>query len=950
MQQLRPSRWLFAWPWALLLAATAAGRGAEPGLDFFEKNVRPVLVQHCYGCHSQEAKKQRGGLLLDTRTGTLKGGDSGPAVVPGKPAASLLLQAVRYTDPRLKMPPRGKLPDSVVADLEKWIAMGAPDPRDTTANVGRPSGGIDLEKGRQFWAFQPPRRPAVPAVKDTAWPRSAVDRFVLSKLEAAGLAPAPDADRAALLRRLSFALVGLPPSPQELDDFLADSSPQAVENVVDRLLASPHFGERWGRHWLDVARYADSSGGGRSLLFRDSWRYRDYVIAAFNEDKPFDQFVREQVAGDLLPAATPQQRHDQVVATGFLVLGPTNYERQDKDVLEMDVIDEQLDTIGRAFLGLTIGCARCHDHKFDPIPTRDYYALAGIFRSTQTLIHDNVSRWVDLPLPVPPEQEAVLKRHEESVAALREKIRLAQATGAATNTGAARGVLAARDLPGIVLDDGQAKKVGVWKPSTFGGTYIGQGALYDDRSTRDEKTLTFVPDFPQGGRYEVRLAYVAHENRADKVPVTILAADGEHTVHVNMKKPPPVDGRFVSLGTYRFEQGTQWFVLISTEGTTGHVSVDAVQFLPEDAVKPAAPTESRKDALDVKKLEDELKKLMESGPTRPVAMAVKEAAKIEDGFICIRGNTHNRGETVPRGFLQVLSGPAGPLPRNESGRRELASWLASRDNSLTARVFVNRVWHHLFGAGLVRTVDEFGSTGEKPSHPELLDYLAVRFMADGWSVKKLVRALVLSHAYHMSTIADPEMSRKAATADPENRLLWKMNRRRLDAECLRDAMLLAAGRLDRGVGGPTVKPGTSSEYDYKFDDVRRSVYTPVFRNKLLELFEAFDFPDPNLVSGRRNVSTTATQALYLMNNPFVLDQARAAARTLLARPGLTDTAALDIAYRTVLGRTPTATERQAVQRYLAAGGGERDDPAKRAAAWERVYQALFASLDFRYAD
>ena len=383
------------------------------------------------------------------------------------------------------------------------------------------------------------------------------------------------------------------------------------------MLASPHFGERWGRHWLDVARYADSSGGGRSLLFKDAWRYRDYVIESFNADKPYDRFVTEQVAGDLLPAATPDQRRQQLVATAFLVLGPTNYEEQDKDVLEMDVIDEQIDTIGRVFLGMTIGCARCHDHKFDPIPTVDYYALAGILKSTHTLIHDNVSKWVEQPLPMSAEQEKAFKQHEIAVAALKDRLRLAKEAEKKSGrpVAVAKGVVAPSDLPGIVLDDTQAKKVGEWKVSKFSGNYIGEGALYDDRSIKSEKTLTFVPEFPKQGRYEVRLAYVPHENRDANVPVHILHLDGEKTVHVNMKETPPIDGRFVSLGTYRFNKNGQWFVMVSNEGTTGHISVDAVQFLPEETE--AKPAEKKPPVVDVpgspdvvKKLEADLKKFV----------------------------------------------------------------------------------------------------------------------------------------------------------------------------------------------------------------------------------------------------------------------------------------------------------------------------------------------------
>jgi hypothetical protein len=924
-------------------AFVRAAADEKAGLEFFEKKIRPVLVEHCYACHSAEAKKRRGGLVLDTRDGIRKGGDTGPAVVPGKPADSFLLTTVKYADPQIKMPPRGKLPPAVIADLEQWVKMGAPDPRVKGATtIAR---GIDIEKGRKFWAFQSPQRHPVPTVKDTAWSRTNVDRFLLAKLEANKLRPAADAERGVLLRRVYFDLIGLPPTPEEMDKFLLDKSPNAFEKVVDGLLASPHFGERWGRHWLDVARFAESSGGGRSLLFPDAWRYRDYVINAFNKDKPYDRFVAEQIAGDLLPYRTPEERREQATAVAFLALGPTNYESQDKDVLEMDVVDEQLDTVGRAFLGLTIGCARCHDHKFDPIPTKDYYALAGIFKSTQTLIHDNVSRWVDLPLPVNAEQEAAIKKHEAAVAALKEKIRLVKADEVKSGKTVARGAVSPRDLPGIVLDDTKAKKVGTWHVSKYGGAYIGEGALYDDRSGTEAKTLTFTPDIPKAGRYEVRLAYVAHENRDTKVPVTILHLDGEKTVQVNMRQTPSIDGRFVSLGTYRFNGNGQWFVRVSNEGTTGHVSVDAVQFLSEDDEKKVEKPkkDDKGPAIDSKSLEAELKKLTAAAPARPLAMGVKEAATIGDIRVCLRGNLKTQGDRAPRGFLQVLNTGKEPvLSTKESGRRELAAWLASADNPLTARVMVNRVWHHLFGAGLVRTVDEFGATGETPSHPELLDHLALQFVHDGWSVKKLVRSLVLSHAYQMNSVPRSE----GQDADPENRLLWRTNRRRLEAECIRDAMLTISGQLDASTGGPVTKKGITNEYTYSFTETVRSVYVPVFRNKLPELFESFDFADPNLVVGRRTASTVSTQALFFLNNPFVMEQARQAAKTALADPKPDDEARVLRAYRVTLGRKPTEREK----RIALAAVSDRTKADERLAAWERLYQALFASIDFRYVN
>jgi hypothetical protein len=765
---------------ALLVLVNGLQAGGDSrGIDFFEKKIRPVLVEHCSSCHSKDAqakKKLRGGLLVDSRAALLKGGDSGPAVVPGKAQESLLIKALQYSD-EIRMPPKKRLPDSVVADFVTWVNLGAPAPEDSTAKGPASSAGMSVEEGRKFWAYQLPRKAPPPVVQNTAWPGNDVDRFILAQLEARGLRPAPDADRAVLARRLYYDLIGLPPTPEEVDAFVQDSSADAYEKLVDRLLASPAYGERWGRHWLDVARYAESLTL-RGFVMKEAWRYRDYVIDSFNADVPFDRFIQEQVAGDLLPAATPAQRGRQLIATTFLVLGNTNLEEQDKKQLRMDVVDEQLETICRAFLAQTIGCACCHDHKFDPIPTRDYYALAGILRNARTLEHANVSRWLEVPLPVGPEREAVLKKHEEAVAALQMRIKA---------------------------------------------------------------------------------------------------------------------GRSGSAGA---------------------------------SPSPAA----------LKKLEDELKKLEASGPKRPMTMTVLEEKEIADTQVHIRGSVHNLGEKVPRGFLQVATyGSKRAMPANESGRRQFAAWLAAADNPLTARVVVNRAWHWLCGAGLVRTTDNFGTTGEQPSHPELLDYLAVQFVEEGWSMKKLVRQIVLSHTYRLSTAASP-------SPDPENRLYARMNRRRLDAECIRDTVLAVSGQLILDRGGPTFKADLAADYGFRYSEPRRSVYAPVFRNALPQLFEVFDFADPSVTTGRRNVSTVAPQALFLMNHPFILEQARFAAGRILARKDLDEAGRIDRAYRLALGRPPSAAEQRLAQSFL------KSQSADSLKAWAMFYQALFGSLDFRYVN
>ena len=951
--------------WALV---PDRARGDEPTpseREFFEKKIRPVLLQHCGECHSA-AKKTRGGLNLDTREGWAEGGDSGAAIEPGKPEESLLIEAIRYAGD-LQMPPKGKLPDSVIRDFEQWVARGAFDPRTGAVTTPRPA-GFDLAAARQHWAYQPPRRHPLPVVQNAEWPVNDIDLFVLARLEAAGLQPAGDADRVTLARRLYFDLIGLPPTPAQIDEFVNDSSPTAYEDLADRLLASPHFGERWGRHWLDVVRYAESLTL-RGFVFPDAWRYRDYVIDTFNEDRPFDRFVQEQVAGDLLPGNSLEARQRNLIATSFLVMGNSNLEEQDKQQLRMDVVDEQLDTLGKAFLAQTIGCARCHDHKFDPIPTRDYYALAGILRSTRTLEHANVSKWLELPLPVEAEREAIFQQHEAQVAALQGRLKeakdaLALVQGRAKTAGPA--IIAVKDLPGVVVDDTQAKKVGEWQLSTHSARFIGDGYAHDQDRSKGDKTLTFLPELPRAGKYEVRFAYTPGDNRSMDVPLTVFSADGEQTIRVNERAVPPIDGRFISLGQHRFEANGQGFVIVATEGTRGHVIADAMQFIPVDelnapiaqvaaskeaTVTLAANTDAKAEELQaktaaVKELEAELKRLNDTGPKRPLVMSVREEAEVGDTRVHVRGSVHNQGDEVPRGFLQVATyGDVPGISAGQSGRRELGAWLSSRENPLTARVLVNRAWHWLFGAGLVRTTDNFGAVGESPSHPELLDRLALQFMDRGWSVKQLVREMVLSRTYRLSSAVNPP----GQARDPENRLLWRMNRRRLDAESLRDTMLCVSGGLQLDIGGPTIKPGTAADYGYKHIETRRSVYLPVFRNALPELLEAFDFADPSMVMGTRNVSTVAPQALFLMNHPFVLEQAEKGAARLLAEEHADDASRVRAAFRLVLGRLPTDAELYLGLRYLPASA-DTATPQQRLTAWAELFQTLFASVDFRYVN
>jgi cytochrome c553 len=957
----------------------------KAALAFFESKIRPVLVKECYSCHLAESrggtagmvKGPRGGLILDTREGLLKGGNSGKVIVPGKPTESLLIKAL-HGDGVPEMPPPGrnrKLSDEVIADFEKWVKMGAPDPRVEASGGETPVLGMSVAKGREFWSFRPVTAQAAPAVKNAASVASDIDRFILAALEAKGLSPAADADPRTLIRRVYIDLIGLPPSPEEVAAFVNDKSPDALAKVVDKLLASPRFGERWGRHWLDLARYADSNGKDENLTFHEAYLYRDYVIRAFNQDKPFNRFIVEQLAGDLLPADTQAARDELLTATGFLVIGPKILAERDKPKLRMDVVDEQLDTTGKSFLGLTLGCARCHDHKFDPVPTADYYALAGILMSTRTvdgikLGNAAVSGWMLRPLGIPePEKVAVSRKvHEARLKKVQDDIKTVKASLAAAQAKAS--MRSPGSLAGITVDDKDAKLVGMWKASVFTKPYVGEGYIHDDKTGKGEKSATFTPKLPKAGEYEVFIAYTSGSSREKAVPVTIVFDGAEKTVFVDQTKPPKIDGLFHSLGKFKFRAGDAGSVTIANKGTEGHVIVDAVRFVPvgELAKNPemgmGVPAEVKaavaENEAKLKKLEAEEAAIKKDAPPPPkMVMAVRDEAKIEDAKINIRGNPYQLGAVAPRGFLQVATTTKPTLPINQSGRLQLAEWIASDANPLTARVAVNRVWYHLFGSGLVRTVDNFGIQGEKPSHPELLDYLARKFVADGWSHKKLIREIVLSHAYRLSVKADEALVK----ADPENRLFGRANRRRVEAEVIRDTILTVSGKLDLAGGGPVVShfPDRAIDNDSKggFNTdtiLKRAVYLPVIRNDLTPLFEVFDFADPDVADGQRDTTTVSTQALYLMNSTFANTHAKLAAERLMA-DSKDDARRLELLFRRALGRAPTATETEKATKFVVEyqkrietlGTGQRPKNPE-LAAWQAVCLSVFGCNEFRFVE
>jgi hypothetical protein len=799
----------------VLTPALAEQPPTPEGLAFFEKKIRPVLVDKCYQCHSSKAEKVRGNLYLDTRAGTRKGGDRGPAVVPGNVKDSLLIEAINHTNEKMKMP-KQKLPDEVIVDFEAWVKMGAPDPRDDSTKIAK--SGIDIDKGRDFWSFQPPKKSTPPTVKDEAWARSDIDRFLLAALEAKQLKPVGDADRRTLLRRVYYDLLGLPPTVDEVEAFVNDQSPDAFEKVVDKLLASPQFGERWGRHWLDVARFAESSGKQVNLAYPHAWRYRDYVIAAFNSDKPYDQFIKEQLAGDLLPFKNEKERAEKQIATAFLAIGPKDHNERSPLQFSMDLADEQIDVTSQAFLGVTVGCARCHDHKFDPIPQKDYYALAGIFRSTDTEYGTF---------------RVIQNNHPSSLIQLKP--------------------------------DSEQTKVGEKLSDTRKEALNKQ--LADLKKERDDL-------FKNG-------AGNANQNQAIRLGIQIATAQNQ-------------------LDSYDSD-----------------------------------------------------------GQPKQLTMGARDrGGRGTDSRIFTRGEIDKPGEVAPRGYVQVLS--KKPLTiKTGSGRLELAEAIASQDNPLTARVMVNRVWLHLFGRGLVATPDNFGAAGEKPSHPELLDYLAVSFMDDGWSVKKLIRRVALSRAYQLDSRHDP----KNHDVDPDNVLVWRMTKKRQDGESLRDSMLAISGQLDltppkgspvyRGggesfIGGPGGGP-RGGGFGPQQQPVTRSVYLPVIRNQTPEALALFDFPETSMVTGERPTTTVPGQGLYLLNNPWVIRQSEAAANKLTAKEK-NDAERVKEGYLRFFGRAPSERESKAaldfLARYEKSLAGTED--ARRKSAWTALCQAWFASAEFLY--
>ena len=769
-----------------LKSASMASEPESSKLEYFEKNVRPIFVNHCHACHSAETKPA-GGLRVDDRNGLIQGGNNGPAIVPGKPAEGLLLKRLAKGSPK-QMPLEGeKLDEEHIKILQKWIADGATWPAVRLPfSLGQSRPTYDKIK-KEHWALQPVSQPEIPPVTNLAWPSSNVDRFILSGLEKAKLRPVPDADKSSLIRRLSFDLTGLPPTPAEMEDFLQDSSPRSLENLVDRLLSSRAYGEKWGRHWLDVARYGESTGPSRNIPYPYAWRYRDYVIDSFNSDIPFNRFVKEQIAGDLLPAKDAEEANRLKIATGFLALGVKDVNQRFKTRFIMDNVDEQIDVVTRSVLGLTVSCARCHDHKFDPIPTTDYYALAGIFTST------------------------------ENASGLR---------------------------------------------NLMGG----------------------------GG-----LAYYVPENLVK------------------------LEGKAVAASANEVEK-------LQKQVAQAKKAWDEIRGTPE-GLKPdtnGQPSQ-RKFRLKYESLQRELLELTDPAQRGLATHGVRDARIIADTEIRVRGEAEKLGPIWPRGFLTSFNVPdAHPVNKEQSGRLELAQWLTSDGNPLASRVIVNRVWAHLFGRGIVSTLDNFGSTGDIPSNKELLDYLASQFVKDGWSIKRLVRSLVLSRSYQLSS----EYTNQHLELDPLNKLVWRHSPRRLSAEEFRDALLATAGRLNpsrpegsyaNGMRMVEIRDNgqeAKQVHDASAKSIHRSIYLPLLRGLTPRSLEVFDPVDQTLVTGSRDSTTVPAQALFILNSAFVRKQSLALAEMLLRDEKSTVAEKINQAHRIILGRPASEKEFERASQFL----------------------------------
>ncbi len=909
-------------------------------VEYFEAKVRPLLVAHCYECHSEEAVKAdnlQGGLRLDNRAGVQQGGESGPVIVAGKPEESALIRSVRYSDKTLQMPPSAPLSTEQVAILEKWVSLGAPDPREGSAHVPPSKAGIDFDEGRKRWAFQPPIKHPAPPVANTSWPIKTLDYFVLAALEQRSLKPVRPATRQELLRRASFDLIGLPPTPEECAAFEKDVEPGAWERVITRLLMSPHYGERWGRYWLDVARYADDQGNSFLTPTPAAYLYRDWVVKALNDDMPYDEFVRLQIAGDLLPDPASDYV-TRLAGLGFQSLGPQFRKGAAGEAkAKADELEDRVDTLSRGILGLTVSCARCHDHKFDPIPTRDYYSLASAY---------NGADWPNRMLASP----TVVDAHNQW------RAQVDQSTANLKK-----------------WKEDRAKAVGRTALDKVDQYVLGALQIYLHRqlaSPLDEAAFS-----QQQG---LQLHFLHRWIKSIEAPGEDPIVRRLHDIAIMAKDAGLAGGSEILKSEVDAWKGTvlpTLEALRKIEQTTapanGQPANDQPAVLPaesekiintlwKDAKSPffVAETEvanllAEPEKLELANLQSQLEQLTSnpapSGPMMPSISGGGQAMKV-----FIRGNPEQLGELAPPGFLQILSSPNPEQASRSFSRLELANAIVSPDNPLTARVFVNRVWHYHFGRGIVATLSNFGKLGGTPTHPELLDTLATQFIESGWSIKALHREIMLSATYQLSS----EQNADNLGIDPGNEYLWRMSPRRLDIEAWRDALLSVSGAMDPLIGGPSVDqatPGVKEVEGFNFfsrlngfeaDNPagrRRTLYTVVSRYAPNATLTLFDFPEPNVTSDQRNVTTVPQQQLFVLNGPFILEMSREFAKRL-EKAATNDPDRIRIGWQLAFSRPPSSEELTVATDFL----NDSVDSSDRLSRWEQLAHAIFASNEFMF--
>lgn len=930
----------------LAVVATAAA-ATEDEVEFFEERVRPVLVERCSTCHGEQL--QTAGLDLTTAEGFLRGGEAGPVFREDDPESSRLLAAVRY-EGQVKMPPTGKLPEEEIDALTRWVKRGAPWP-DADVKAVTPDHGSGpqwTERQTSHWAFQPVQPHEPPTTRNADWAQSPIDRFILARLEEQGLSPSPRADKLTLLRRAKYDLHGLAPSQAEIHEFLADRGPGAFRRLVDRLLESPRYGEKWGRHWLDVARYADSTGLDDDIKIPYTWRYRDYVINAFNQDTPFDQFIAEQLAGDLLPPeGSDEVNRRGVIATGFLSVGTKPLVQQDKIKMKYDVIDEQIDTTAKVFMGLTMGCARCHDHKFDPISAKDYYSMASIFASVknfESLDPAMTVSKVHLEPLVPDATYRRFKDHQERVGNARLRIKS----------------IVDLEMYRYVIER-RSPKLARYMVAAFEVYNDGADAeVVAAREGLDCEILRLWADYLEPGG-ELRLHLRQWQDAAEATRASVA---GEY------------QQRFRSRGLDWIEKLARWRKEVEAWDGTGEfpkqpdlapgsdrffseVTLPAAS-MDEGATGADGPFSVPKQSLDgilraasrelVAGLREEIEQLKESTPDEPpMAYAVRQGESVEQ-HVFVRGNHNNPGLPVRKEFPVILAGEEQPPIASGSGRLELAQWLAGPDHPLTSRVIVNRLWQWHFGQGLVRTPNNFGLMGESPTHPELLDYLARRFVRDGWSMKAAHRLIMQSSTYQMQSHISDEAWRK----DSANRLWSRFNRRRLTVEEMRDSLLAIDGSLDLTMGGAL----TESLNSYGFDEAymhpdetrRRTVYLPIYRNRMPTMLTLFDFADPSASIAARPKTSVAPQGLYFMNSDFVQQRARALAAHLLQLDETGNSARIRRAFWITLTREPDTREVDEMLDYIAEYPVRENATDSRLDRWQSFCRLLLASNEFNYVN